>query len=109
MTPLPDIPEVEPPRTVGSVPHTLSTAIGAAEDARAGDWQTTRVEAPHWAATGPVVPKWQPREGMSGKPRPEMATGVQGLTLVHVRAQLEQLQETFSCYFESYRGLKSSS
>ena len=33
----------------------------------------------------------------------------QGLTLVHVRAQLEQLQDTFMTYCGSYGGRKSSS
>jgi hypothetical protein len=33
----------------------------------------------------------------------------QGLTLVHVRAQLEELQDTFMSYVGSYGGQQSSS
>jgi hypothetical protein len=39
----------------------------------------------------------------------DLAGSRQGLTLVHVRAQLEQLQDTFMSYFGSYGGQRSSS
>jgi len=43
------------------------------------------------------------------RPRVTRAAQVQGLTLVHVRVQLEQLQDTLMSYVGLYGGQKSPS
>jgi hypothetical protein len=57
-------------------------------------------------------PLAEPATDPAGVPAADPATDPaleQGLTLVHIRAQLEQLQDTFMSQVGSYGGQKSSS
>ena len=66
--------------------------------------------AEKWTSVSPCLGHPDDRLELVGRqPETRAHAAQQGLTLVHVRAQLEQLQDTFMNYFGLYGGQRSSS